>query len=493
MMKLLLTFLPLWFAGFSVFAQNEKTKNAYTETVQVHINTDFLITGETLYYSIHCLDAQKGVYSTLSKLAYVELIGENERPFLQSKVSLTDGRGAGDFFLPSTLPSGNYTLISYTKWMRNFEVENFFQQQITIINPYLKSSSGTRPQTGQSIAATSSGKRIKNETKHVQITSDKKKYSPRQKVIVTIKNNDPVHHGKISLNVHKDDVGVLKTESSEHTAIQPSVNPSKRERVIFPPDLRGETIGGVVTEISSGRAIANAVIYLSIPGSSNIFQISKTDSTGRFYFNAKNIQAQDGLLFQADPSVMAPVNIILDHEFVDDYKSFKPQSLSIDTSMRARIEQRNVYGQIENAYFIKKRDSILTQAQKLLFDTPDKVYRLDDFTRFPTMEDIFREYMYEVAVSKHDGKFLLRLLNSTTKNGARFVNTPLLLMDGIPIFDTEILMSYNPLLIKTVSFITRPYVFGGILYDGILSANTYTGKAKELMVKPIRQEYTSWQ
>jgi hypothetical protein len=488
MKRNLLTTLTLAFVNFFCAQAQQDAPGIYTERVELHVNTDFLLTGETLYYSIHCFGSDGSKYSTLSKLVYVELIGENEKPLLQNKVSLAEGRGAGDFFLPSTLPSGNYTLIGYTKWMRNFPYDHFFQRQITVINPYVKPFvSTTQNQANKSKTVTNPGKGGRKETTQLQLNSDKKEYAPRQKVMVTIKNNDPEHQVKISLNVHRS----TTPPTSNTTGSIISGSALKKETINILPDLRGETITGVVKDISSGKTVVYATVYLSVPGISSIFQISRPDSVGRFIFSTKNIHTSEGLQFQVDHP--ASVDIILDDEFVNEYKKFKPLPLSVDTSMRKEIEQRNVYSQIENAYFTNKRDSNLVITVPHFFQVPDKVYRLDDFTRFPTMEDIFREYMYEVVVSKRDGKFLLRLINSTTKNGARFTNTPLMVMDGIPIFDTDILMSYNPLLIKTVSIVTRPYVFSGTLYDGIISINTYLGNARELNVKSIRKEYTSWQ
>jgi hypothetical protein len=495
MSKFLITTISIWFAAsnFLVDAQNEKTDHAFSEYVAVHTNNDFLITGETLYYSIHCLEAEKNTVSNLSKVAYVELIGENEKPFLQTKISLVEGIGAGDFFLPSTLPTGNYTLIVYTKWMRNFPLENFFQKQITIINPYLKSAISEKDSqvNNRPVSTQTSGQKI-NETNQVNILIDKKKYSQRQKVVVVIKNSDPKLACNVSLNVHSTDKktetipAVFKTQS-----VQPT-SPINKDFVSVLPDLRGETIGGVVKEKGSQKPVANTNIYLSAPGTSYAFQISKTDSTGRFYFVTKNIQTQTGIQFQIDrPADLPPFEILLDEEFVNDYKKFKPLPLSIDTSMRRRIEHRNVYSQIENAYFENKHDSILSTAKDPFFGKPDKVYKLDDFTRFPTMEDIFREYMFEVVVTKRDGKFAIRLINGTTKNAVRFLNTPLILVDGIPTFDTETVMNYNPLLIKTVSLVTKQYIYSGILFDGILLINTYTANAKELPIASVQKKYTS--
>lgn len=500
MNTLKITITSFCFAATSIFsyAQSVKSSTVFVEKIKAHTNTDFLVTGETLYYSIHCLNG-KNEFSTLSKLAYVELIGENEKSFLQAKISLEEGSGAGDFFLPSTLPSGNYMLIAYTKWMRNFPVDDFFQKQITIVNPYLKSSSSNAHRNDDKIIAAS--RSVKDESKintsPIQVSSVRRKYSQRQRVVVVLKNEDPLRDFKISLNVHSYDKEVA-TSSKFDLVINDTVNSvslSERQKKTVPitvlPDFRGETIGGVVRDRGSRRPIANANIYLSAPGTTYFFQISKTDSTGRFYFSTKNIQTHSGIQFQIESESGSSVEVILDNEFVDDYRKFKPSPFSIDTAMRRQVEKRNVYSQIENAYYVKKRDSILVAIQPSFFGVPDKVYNLDDFTRFPTMEDIFREYMFEVVVSKRDKKFILQLISS--RNSSRFLNSPLILVDGTLVLDTEILMNYNPLIIKSISLVTRQYVYAGILFDGILSIDTYEGKAKDLPVTSINKDYTSVQ
>jgi hypothetical protein len=496
----IITFLTICFSivGFSLHSQKINITNAYTENLVVHINTDFLITGESLYYSIYCLNGENNKPSPLSKIAYVELIGEGEKSFLKTKISLVEGRGAGDFFLPSTLPSGNYILIAYTKWMRNFPVENFPQQQITIINPYLKPISlenlKKEDKTIDSIATTS---QKFFESNHIILSSNKKQYLPRQKVVVVIENKDPINSCKISLNVHQYDERVheiakaLKPDFGKEVHVKSKADQRKSTFVELLPDLRGETISGLLRENVSRQPVTNTVVYLSAYGSPYVFKISRTDSEGKFYFNAKHIQTPL-IQFQVErPADAAPVDVILDDEFISEYSKFKPLPFSIGLSTRSLIEKRNVYSQIENAYFIKKSDSTIESLVRPFFGTPDKVYNLDDFTRFPTMEDIFREYMYEVVVSKRNQKFVVQLMNN--RNGSRFSNSPLILIDGIRVFDSEILMNYNPLLIKTISLVRSKYIYAGILFDGILSINTYKGNANNLAVSSIHKEYIPWQ
>src|SRR4051812_20552617 len=114
------------------------SKTDYQETLFLHVNAAFFLTGETLLFKAYCLNAADNTNSALSKVAYVELIGPGATPALQAKIELTDGEGYGDFFLPSSIVSGNYTLIAYTNWMKNYSLRESFHTQITVINPFKK-------------------------------------------------------------------------------------------------------------------------------------------------------------------------------------------------------------------------------------------------------------------------------------------------------------------------------------------------------------------
>jgi hypothetical protein len=106
------------------------------ETVYIHHNDSFLLAGEYLYYKLYCLNAENNRPSDVSKIAYVELVGKDKQPIFKHKIKLRSGLGQGDFFIPTTIPSGNYKLIGYTQWMRNIGQKHFFISDITIVNPY---------------------------------------------------------------------------------------------------------------------------------------------------------------------------------------------------------------------------------------------------------------------------------------------------------------------------------------------------------------------
>jgi len=111
-------------------------KSIHHERVFVHHNTSLLFTGEYLYYKLYCFNESIDNLSKTSKIAYVELIGEHGQIIFKHKIKLDEGLGQGDFFVPTSIPSGNYKLLAYTQWMRNASGNNFFSSDISIINPY---------------------------------------------------------------------------------------------------------------------------------------------------------------------------------------------------------------------------------------------------------------------------------------------------------------------------------------------------------------------
>lgn len=105
------------------------------EQVVVELSNSFFIPGENLHISIRITDDQ-GSNSPISKVAYVELINSDQLAVLREKVAIKDGLGHGEIYLPSYLKTGGYTLITYTRWMKNYSRTRVFQRGIEIINPY---------------------------------------------------------------------------------------------------------------------------------------------------------------------------------------------------------------------------------------------------------------------------------------------------------------------------------------------------------------------
>jgi hypothetical protein len=117
---------------------NRYTNAIIHEKIYLHLDKTNYLTGETLWMKLYCVEGMFNTSPDLSKVAYVEIKDRSGKAVVQGKIQLENGKGEGSFFLPATLNSDNYTIVSYTNWMKNSSKEYFFSQPITIINPFRK-------------------------------------------------------------------------------------------------------------------------------------------------------------------------------------------------------------------------------------------------------------------------------------------------------------------------------------------------------------------
>ena len=60
-------------------------------------------------------------------------------------------------------------------------------------------------------------------------------------------------------------------------------------------------------------------------------------------------------------------------------------------------------------------------------------------------------------------------------NKGVFDTDPLILLDGVPVFDTDKLMALSPLKVRKIEVIDRKYFLGTLSFPGIVSCTTYQG------------------
>jgi hypothetical protein len=486
-MKERLLFCIFCFLVFGVNAQIPSPKpypipdDVQSESVTLVVNTTFFLTGETLLFKVFCFNQSRpSQLSEVSSVAYVELIGEDLKPVTQMKVKLEKGVGNGDFFFDSRIASGNYTLIAYTKWMRNFGDSRFFSERITVVNPAVKPATASPTATHEQAESHNE----ENATHGLSVQFPKINFHEREKVTLQLAGDSTVSLALL-VNVRALDTEMGFPSRLSELRSMDSITANQRRLL---PDLRGELVSGRITDKATGQPLVKKLVSLSGPAKRFSFLMSTTDSDGRYYFNVHGVES-NFLLMKVMGADMEEVVVQHDSEFLEDYDRFAPPKLALDTSLRALIEKRYLSAQIENAFYAVKTDSIKNPDDVFpFFITADHVYHLDDFTRFPTMDDVFREVVPEVVVKVRDGSYSLLVKNSVS--GYRFTNEPLMLIDGVPINDANILMHYDPLQIKTITLVTRHYFYGGLEADGIVSIQTYEGEAKNLPVNNmIRVNY----
>ena len=121
------------------------TKNNLQEKLFIHTDKNIYVANEICWLKIYNVDAILNKPLNISKVAYIELIDNNNKAVVQEKIALHEGTGNGSILIPTAMATGNYTLRAYTNWMKNFSNSFFFEKKISIINPSLSQENNYTP------------------------------------------------------------------------------------------------------------------------------------------------------------------------------------------------------------------------------------------------------------------------------------------------------------------------------------------------------------
>ncbi|HEY5407530.1 MAG TPA: hypothetical protein VIJ92_10585 [Ginsengibacter sp.] len=259
------------------------------------------------------------------------------------------------------------------------------------------------------------------------------------------------------------------------------------------PENYGHIITGRITNDITGKAAAGILVYLSVPGKRIEVYGSVSDVNGLIHFDMKDFYGANQVVLQTNTTKDSAYHLEVFSAFSEKYSdSFRP-SLHVSENNSNELQAANLHMKVENAYHQKE----IQLLQPLLIDTlpfyykPSKTYLLDDYTRFTTMEEVLREYVAEVNVSRRGKKYHLFTLNQPAfevqgKQTAQifFDTNPLMLLDGVPVFDADNIIAYDPLKVQKLEVVTAKYHWGPIVADGIVSYTTYKGNLNGYTLNP---------
>ena len=141
----------------------EYSQNNRVEKVFLQLDKPNYSVGENIFFKACLVEGTKNKSDTTSKILYCDLIEKNSGLLLQKQTCpLSEGLGNGFLKIPDTLASGKYTLRAYTNWMKNFDENYFFYQNIDILNPKKPCSANVLPYDFSLVFFPESGKIIED-------------------------------------------------------------------------------------------------------------------------------------------------------------------------------------------------------------------------------------------------------------------------------------------------------------------------------------------
>ena len=432
---LLMACFILWRGGSNVLAQKNSV-DMQVERVSFSIPKTLFFPGEKIW-----IDAEVTLDNgpSPSQVIYAELVDAQNNSVDYVKIPLSSGKALNFFKIKSSIPSANYLLRVYTRISPYLDLEvGVAQQFITIINPVLppknQGESISKPGPKPSVTGTKSG---------------------------TLGNTLSLPQGEIQAmglsiaNAYLPEEQVQLSSSALYAGLE--------DHEIYP-----ELFGHIV-EVEIPNPDPNSTFFLSVHGKQSALYTDMPDAEGRLIYDIGGLKNWDRMIIQLENGAEMPgiqvISPLIKTTFRQDVQF---PVLQLTEQDLPRLEKLLKAALVEANYQeVYELDSM----EIVTGFVADYTYYLDDYTRFEDVETVLREYVPSVLVRTREKRKEFRLLDEAAKK--QFESNPLILVDAMPVFDSDLLASFNPKFMQRLEVLNREFYLNEQTFPGVLSWTSF--------------------
>ncbi|MGC1241764.1 MAG: hypothetical protein WA874_09250 [Chryseosolibacter sp.] len=266
------------------------------------------------------------------------------------------------------------------------------------------------------------------------------------------------------------------------------------QSVRFLPEVNSHIIRGLVSQ--GGKKQRAIFTYLGSPGKIIRAYGSWSNADGEVKFEIKDFYGPRRIIIQTKADSTQTYDLKIENPFSNATDKDRLPPLQLDAKVKEDLLSRSIAMQVQDIYY--------DEAYGNRFETPmvdssafygeaDNAYYLDDYTRFPVMEEVMREYVPGVFVRKRRDGFHFMVIDNV--NGGVLSGDPMVLVDGVPVFDVDDIMKIDPLRVEKLEVVKRLYYLGQAVFSGIASYSTYKGDlgGLELDARSLSLDYDGLQ
>ncbi|MBO6168948.1 MAG: hypothetical protein J6O51_03145 [Bacteroidales bacterium] len=433
----------------SLFAAAAAAQGLYVAT-----DKSCYVAGDTAGCSAFC--------SPGASVAYIELVS-SQGSAARTKLALSNGRGAGTISIPLDAPTGNYRLVSY---LPGQTPDPSSGPVISIFNTL----STDRVNDGVEIVQKASRTASVSQSGYgfaADIHGDS--------LIVRNISGRPVSY---CISLYRDD----SLQSSERSRSIASFKPSGAGAPSF-----GEIISGWV--LGADSACAGSVI-LAVPGSRTDCYQCPVQADGSFAVQTENIYGDvDLVCIPVGADNTKDCFVALDSPFRCPPAEGLPK-LEIFRSMENDLLRRSAEMQ-RKAAADTLAVSLPVRGEHFFLEHECTAYILDDYTRFPTMQEVFVELIPNARMQRRGGSVSVQVLMETSvMDASPRWGSAVVMIDGVPVPDGRLVESYDPALIKVLEVYPYKYKIGDTEFDGVVNLVTFKGNMPGLLFDDFVRIYS---
>jgi hypothetical protein len=263
----------------------------------------------------------------------------------------------------------------------------------------------------------------------------------------------------------------------------------------FPAEPSGPLVRAQLTHSVTHQPRMGITTYLSSP--SRVIRLTNalSNAQGLVQFEMPHQNGSQEIILQTDPLQDSTCQITVLDPFSTRYASTSPTAFGLSARFQRDYAKRHFQAQVQQAFADKRRSYAPSAPVDSLafFGKPTETYFLDKYTRFKVLEEVLREYVPGVMVRIRKDGFHLYVVDKLIRTVMQA--DAMVLLDGVPVFNTNKIMAMNPLKIQKLEVIDARYLHGPAIYNGLVSFTTYKGDLEgfPLDAHALVQQYESVQ
>ncbi len=414
--------------------------------------------------------------SCWSKVLYLELLTPGGASVVQGKFPMSCARASGYLTIPEDLLTGNYYLVAYTKWMRNFSPAGFYYQMIKIINPYT-------PQLEPSNFSDDKGEAAEWDhfvpDESITCTTDRGVYRRREKVslIINIPGSSRSFTGTYNVTVVRNG----SSDTMPPLAVSPEeVQHHRPPGTLYLPEIHGLSLSGRMVSKDTSGSVAGNMLNLAILGQKPEFRLARPGAGGSFCFALDSMSGRRDMYIVSDHDDKN-LEILIDNDFANPVVRFPEIPFRLSESEKELAGEIIFNMQVSSHFHAPEKslpesgDGGEERQETAFYGLPSSSILIDDYIELPTLKEVLIELVPGVFPRvRNKEPYLVFNGNILTFD---LINqlTPLLLVDHIPVFDLEKLLLMSPKKILRVEVLNEIYIKGNSTYGGILNIITRKG------------------
>jgi hypothetical protein len=437
---LLLVFVAFLTSSFG-FSQNSILKR---EIIDFSIPKNIYFGGERIWIQAG-VSTESG--SAPSQIIYAELLNRYNESVALTKMPPAEGQSFNYLRIPVNLPSDHYLLRVFTRVSPYLDLEvGLSQQLVTIFNPRVPPA-----------VVANRKEYLIQEDNTDRISLNSKNLTGGEFLELNLSSITGVKEIQISaMNPFLEKQGLLSSKE---------LYQSIESRALVP-----ELFGHIVeAKLDQESADTTQLYYLSVHGAKSALFTDRSDTSGSMYFDTGGMKNWRFMVVQANNNLsLVDLSIVSPAPKTKFKSEFNFPILEISPADEPYLTALLKAGQVEG-YFVYEFDS--SPFPVVTGFVEDITYRLDDYTRFESVETVIKEYVPETSVRTAQKNKEFRVLDKV--RGSIFDSNPLMLIDAMPVFDSDFLAAFNPKELEKLEVLTRNFYLNEEVFPGVISFSSY--------------------